>query len=56
MPMSLVRSRTLITGVKDRFSWNEIANGALLQEDGVIVAVGTFDELKKQHPEVPVTI
>jgi len=54
MPTSLVRSRTLITGVKDRFSWNEIENGALLQEDGVIAAVGTFDDLRRKHPDVPV--
>jgi cytosine/adenosine deaminase-related metal-dependent hydrolase len=54
MPTSLIRSRTLITGVKDRFAWNEIENGALLQENGVIVAVGTFDDLKAKHPKVPV--
>ena len=38
MATSLVRSRAAITGTKDRFTWNEIKDGAVLQEDGVIVA------------------
>src|SRR6185295_17737712 len=42
------------TGVKDRFAWNEIKDGAVLQEDGVIVAVGTYDDLHRKHPTVPV--
>ena len=40
MATTLVRSRATITGTKDRFTWNEIKNGAVLQEDGIIVAVG----------------
>src|SRR4029450_93494 len=51
---SLIRSRAAITGVKDRFAWNEIKDGAVLQEDGVIVAVGTYDDLHRKHPTVPV--
>ena len=54
MPTSLIRSRATITGVKDRFTWNEIKDGAVLQEDGVIVAVGTYDDLHRKHPTVPV--
>ena len=54
MPTSLIRSRAAITGVKDRFTWNEIKDGAVLQEDGVIVAVGTYDDLHRKHPTVPV--
>ncbi len=54
MGVSLIRSRTAITGVRDRFAWNEIADGAVLQEDGVIVAVGTFEDLHARHPTVPV--
>ncbi len=54
MSVSLVRSRAAITGVRDRFAWDEIADGAVLQEDGVIVAVGTFDDLHRRHPTVPV--
>src|SRR5260370_38473508 len=54
MGTSLIRSRATITGVKDRFTWNEIKDGAVLQEDGVIVAVGTYDDLHRKHPTVPV--
>src|SRR6202521_3296871 len=54
MATSLIRSRAAITGVKDRFTWNEIKDGAVLQEDGVIVAVGTYDELHRKYPTAPV--
>src|SRR3984957_20287482 len=54
MATSLIRSRAAITGVQDRFTWNEIKDGAVLQEDGVIVGVGTYDELHRKHPTVPV--
>ena len=33
MPTSLIRSRAAITGVKDRFTWNEIKDGAVLQSN-----------------------
>src|SRR5712671_5429307 len=54
MATSLVRSRAAITGTRDRLSWNEVKDGAVLQEDGVIVAVGTYDDLHRKHPTVPV--
>jgi 5-methylthioadenosine/S-adenosylhomocysteine deaminase len=54
MATSLIRSRAAITGAKDRFTWNEIRDGAVLQEDGVIVAVGTYDELHRKYPSAPV--
>ena len=54
MATSLIRSRAAITGTKDRFSWNEIEGGAVLQEDGVITAVGTYEALHAKHPTVPV--
>ena len=54
MATSLIRSRAAITGTNDRLSWNEIKDGAVLQEDGVIVAVGTYDDLHRKHPTVPV--
>ena len=52
MATSLIRSRAAITGVKDRFAWNEIKDGAVLQEDGVIAAIGSFAELSARHPTV----
>src|SRR5258708_16483086 len=54
MATSLIRSRAAITGTNDRFSWNEIKDGAVLQEDGVIVAVGTYDDLHRKLRTVPV--
>ena len=49
MTASIVRSRTLITGATDRFHVNQIEAGALLIEDGIITAVGDFDELKSRN-------
>jgi cytosine/adenosine deaminase-related metal-dependent hydrolase len=54
MPASLIRSRTMITHAVDRHTWNEIADGAVLQEDGVITAIGAFADLHRRHPTVPV--
>jgi 5-methylthioadenosine/S-adenosylhomocysteine deaminase len=54
MPASLIRSRTMIARALDRHRWEEIADGAVLQEDGTITAVGTFADLSRRHPTVPV--
>ena len=36
------------------FRWNEITDGAVLQEDGRIVEIGTYQELSRKHPNVAV--
>src|ERR1700676_2048809 len=54
MPASLIRSRAMITHAQDRHRWNEVGDGAVLQEDGVIAAIGTYEELSRKHPELPV--
>ena len=54
MPASLVRSRALITHILDRHRWNEVRDGAVLQEDGIITAIGTFADLSRMHPNLPV--
>jgi 5-methylthioadenosine/S-adenosylhomocysteine deaminase len=54
MPASLIRSRATITHVLDRRRWNEVRDGAVLQEDGVIAAIGSFAELSRTHPDLPV--
>jgi 5-methylthioadenosine/S-adenosylhomocysteine deaminase len=51
---SLIRGRRVITHAIDRHRWNEIPDGAVLQEDGVITAVGGFADLSAQHPNVGV--
>lgn len=54
MAVSLVRSRSMMTKVVSRSSWEEVADGAVLQEDGIIAEVGTYDDLHRRHPTVPV--
>ena len=54
MPASLIRSRMMITHALDRHTWNEIPDGAVLQQDGTITAIGTYADLHRQHPDVPV--
>jgi 5-methylthioadenosine/S-adenosylhomocysteine deaminase len=54
MASSLVRGRSVVTHAIDRHSWNEISDGAVLQEDGVITAIGGFSTLAAQYPDVPV--
>ena len=50
MRTSLIRSRTMITHAIDRHTWKEIADGAVLQEDGVITAIGSYADLQRTHP------
>jgi cytosine/adenosine deaminase-related metal-dependent hydrolase len=54
MVASLIRSRAMATHAIDRLSWHEIADGALVQEDGVITEIGTFADLRRKHPNLPV--
>jgi predicted amidohydrolase YtcJ len=35
-------------------AWEEIADGALIKEDGNITEIGTYDDLRCQHPHIPV--
>ena len=54
MTVSLIRSRAMITRTLDRQRWEELADGAVLQEDGVIAAVGTYADLSRRYPDAPV--
>jgi cytosine/adenosine deaminase-related metal-dependent hydrolase len=45
----------MMTKVVSRSSWEEVADGAVLQEDGIIAEVGTYDDLHRRHPTVPVS-
>jgi 5-methylthioadenosine/S-adenosylhomocysteine deaminase len=42
MRQSIVRSRAMIPRTLSRMAWEEIADGAILQRDGIIEAVGTL--------------
>ena len=50
MATSLIRSRFMITHATGRHGWNQVDDGAVLQEDGVIKAVGTYAALSQAHP------
>ena len=54
MSASLIRSRAMVTHAIDRHRWNEITDGAVLQEDGAIVEIGTYRDLSRRHPNVAV--
>src|ERR1700720_1730574 len=54
MSTSLVRSRAIIAQALDRQTWQQIDDGAVLQEDGVIAAVGTYADLRKRYPNTAV--
>jgi 5-methylthioadenosine/S-adenosylhomocysteine deaminase len=44
----------MIARAIDRHHWEEVADGAILQEDGIIVATGTYEALKARYPTTPV--
>ena len=54
MPTSLIRSRAMIARATGRHAWEEVADGAVLQQDGVIAAVGTYEDLHRRYPDAPV--
>ncbi len=54
MGASIVRSRAMITKTLSRTEWEEIPDGALIQEDGIITAIGTYADLSAKHPKLPV--
>ena len=54
MTTSIVRSRTMFTRAIDRASFEEIADGAILQEDGVILETGTYADFAQRFPDTPV--
>src|SRR3979411_450420 len=54
MSTSLIRSRAIIARALDRQKWEQIDDGAVLQEDGVIVKVGTYPDLSRRYPDTAV--
>src|ERR1700741_3867382 len=54
MAACLIRSRAAITRTTSRHAWHEIPDGAVLQEDGTIVAIGTYADLSRKYPNLPV--
>ena len=54
MTTTLVRSRAMITKSLSRTAWEEITDGALIAEDGVITEMGTYEDLHRKYPTLPV--
>jgi len=51
---AIVRGKHVITHALDRHRWAQIDDGAVLQRDGVIAAVGSFAALRAENPTAPV--
>ena len=54
MPSSIIRGKHVITRALDRHRWEQIDDGAVLQRDGIISAIGSFEELSRANPDAPV--
>ena len=54
MTTTLIRSRAALSPKPGTDPVETIADGAVLQEDGIIAEVGTFEELQRRFPTVPV--
>src|SRR5882672_6908407 len=54
MSLSIIRGKHVITRALDRHRWEQIDDGAVVQQDGVIAAIGSFAALRRDHPDAPV--
>jgi 5-methylthioadenosine/S-adenosylhomocysteine deaminase len=54
MSSSIIRGKHVITRALDRHRCEQIDDGAVLQREGTIVAIGSFAELHAANPDVPV--
>ncbi len=54
MPLSLIRGKHVVCRVTGVDSAEVVSDGAVLQRDGVIEAVGDYRELSQQHPDAEV--
>lgn len=51
---SIIRGKYVITRALDRHTCEQIEDGAVLERDGVIAAIGNFADLARDNPGVPV--
>lgn len=54
MSVSIIRGKHIITRALDRHRVEQIDDGAILQRDGVIAEIGSFADLSRAHPDLPV--
>jgi len=48
---SIVRGKHVISRAIDRHRWEQIDDGAVVQRDGIITAIGQFAELQRANPD-----
>ena len=53
MPASLIRGRHVVVRVAGPGAVEIREDAALLQRDGAIAEIGSYDELRRRHPDVP---
>ena len=51
MSYSIVRGKHVISRAIDRHRWEQINDGAVVQRDGIITAIGQFAELQRANPD-----
>jgi 5-methylthioadenosine/S-adenosylhomocysteine deaminase len=51
---SIVRGKHVITRALDRHRWEQIDDGAVLQQGGIIAAVGAFADIRAANPGAPI--
>ena len=49
MASSLIRGKYVVCKAKDRYAAEIVENGAVFQQDGIIVEIGAFDDLTARH-------
>ena len=54
MATTLIRSRAALMPTPGRYQVQTLADGAVLQEDGLIAEVGTYEALHRKYPNTPV--
>ena len=54
MGTTLIRSKAALNPTAGQYAVATIADGAVLQEDGVIAALGTYEDLHRRYPGTPV--
>jgi 5-methylthioadenosine/S-adenosylhomocysteine deaminase len=55
MTVALVRAKWIVTGVQDRHTPEILSDAALAHEEGKVLAVGPFNEMRQRYPGAEVT-
>jgi len=55
MSKKIVKAKWIVRGVKDRQTLDIVEDGALLHQDGVVVEIGSADDMIRKHESAEVT-